>query len=117
MIYLLSDEMRDMGSLHFEGAVIGPEVNRVGDTGASPLVHHLCRLRARDVELEIRIFLPVSEQEGELEQESVVCVAQGGKSLGTGVPVQAALEAFACANQFLPILEAVRVGFLLKQRD
>lgn len=117
MFYLLSDEVCDMGSLHFEGAVIGPEVDRVGDAGASPLVYHLCGLRARDVELEIRIFLPVSEEERELEQEPVVCVAQGCKSLGTGVSVQAALEAFACTNQFFPSLEAVRVGFLLKQRN
>lgn len=71
--------MRVMGGLHLERAVVCPEVDRVGDAGAASLVDHLCRLWARNVELEIGIFLPVSKKERELEQESVVCVAQGGK--------------------------------------
>lgn len=107
--------MRDMGCLHFEGAVISPKVDRVGDAGATSLVDHLCGLWARDVELKVGIFLPVSKEKRELEQEPVVCVAKGGKRLGAGVSVQATLEALAGANQFFPSLEAVGVGFLQNQ--
>lgn len=117
MFYLLSDEMRVMGGLHLERAVVCPEVDRVGDAGAASLVDYLCRLWAGDVELEVGILLPVTKEEGELEKESVVCVAQGGKGLGAGVSIQAALEAFASANQLLPCLEAVGVGFLYERRD
>lgn len=36
--YLLSDEMWDVSGLHFEGAVVRPQVDRIGDAGASSLV-------------------------------------------------------------------------------
>lgn len=87
LLYLLSHEMGNVGSLHFEGAIVCPKVDGVGDAGATALVDHLCGLWARDVEFEVGILLPVSEEKGKLEQESVVGVAQGGQSLGTGVPV------------------------------
>lgn len=73
-----------MGGLHLEGAIIGPQVDRVGDTRASTLIYldepvsrcnsfadmqgsenhpyYFCRLWPRDVELEIGIFLPVTEE-------------------------------------------------------
>ena len=76
--------MRRVGCLHFEGAVGGPEVNTVGDTGAPTLVDlfgivskgadqaigagacrktdHLGRLGAGNVELEVGVFFPVAEE-------------------------------------------------------
>lgn len=75
-VNLLSHEMRDMSGLHLEGAVVGPEVDRVCDAGAASLVDHLRGLWARDVELEVGILLPVAEQERELDEESVVRIAQ-----------------------------------------
>lgn len=75
-VNLLSHEMCDMSGLHLEGAIVGPEVDRVGNASAASLVDHLGRLWAGDVELEVGILLPVPEQEGELDEESVVCIAQ-----------------------------------------
>jgi hypothetical protein len=37
-LYLLSDEVWGVGSLHFEGAVVRPQVDRIGDARASALV-------------------------------------------------------------------------------
>lgn len=67
--------MRDVGGLHLEGAEIGPEIDGVGDTGTAALVDHLRRLRAGDVELEIRILLPVPEEQGELKKKAIIGVA------------------------------------------
>jgi hypothetical protein len=69
-----------MSCLHLEGAVIGPEIDRIGDVGASPFVylknpcqlrnrrstdqhltHHLGRLRASNVELHVSILFPVAK--------------------------------------------------------
>lgn len=38
--------------------------------------YHISRFRASDVELHVGIFLPVSEEQGELEQESIVGIAE-----------------------------------------
>lgn len=115
MVYLLSHEGCNVCSFHLEGAVVCPKVDRVCDAGATALVDHLSRLWARDVEFEVGIFLPVAEEKGKLEEESVVGVAQGGQGLGTGVSVQAALETFAGAHKLLPGFEAVWIGFLWKR--
>lgn len=45
-LYLLSHEMSNVGGLHLEGAVVGPEVDRVGNAGATTLIDHLCGLWA-----------------------------------------------------------------------
>jgi hypothetical protein len=37
-IHLLSDEVWIVGCLHLEGAVVRPQVDRIGDVGASPLI-------------------------------------------------------------------------------
>lgn len=39
MQYLLSNNLRIVGCLHLEGAVIGPQVNRVGDVCTSSLIN------------------------------------------------------------------------------
>ncbi len=101
-----------MGGLHLEGAVLGPQVDRVGDAGATSLVHHLGRFGSGDVEFEVGVLLPVAEEERELEQEAVVGVAQGGQGLRAGVAAQAAVEGLACPDQLFPALEVVRIGVL-----
>lgn len=40
---LLSDEMRDMSGLHFEGAVVRPQVDRICYTSATSLINLLAR--------------------------------------------------------------------------
>ena len=37
--YLLSDHLRIMAGFDFERAVVGPQVDRVGDARNAPLVH------------------------------------------------------------------------------
>ena len=115
--HLLSDEMRDMGGLHLKGAVVGPEVDRVGNASTASLVDHLCRLGTRDVELQIGIFLPVSEEGGELEEITVVGVAQRRQGLGARVSVQATVESFASFDEVLPALEAVGIRLLSKNNQ
>lgn len=133
--HLLSDEVWGMGSLHLEGAVLGPQVNRVGDACTTSLVdlekgvlamryrlfwncwptHHLCGFGAGDIELLIGILLPVAEQKRELEKEAVVSVAEGRNSLGARVPIQRAVH-LTRADKLLPGLEAVGIGVLRKTR-
>lgn len=36
--YLLSHEVRDVSCFHFEGAVLCPEINRIGYACATPLI-------------------------------------------------------------------------------
>lgn len=125
-----------MGCLHLKGAVICPQIDRVGDTCATTLIHlyqsvskqsrdcedigaqgdrpyYFCRLRSGNVELEVGILLPVAEKEGELEEEAVVGIAQGSESMWTRIAVQTTFESLACADQLLPVLEVVRIGFLI----
>lgn len=121
-----------MSSFHLKGAILCPQIDRIGDAGASSLVHldmpirtrpisekrgglcpyHFGRLGTRDVEFEISILLPVTEQQGELEEESIVCGAEGSQSLRARVSVETAFESFAGAYQFLPVLEVVGIGIL-----
>lgn len=75
--------------------------------------HHLGRLGPRDVKLEVRIFFPVAKKQREFVEESVVGVAKGCERLGAGVAVQATLQRLACLDEAFPILEAIRIGFLL----
>lgn len=75
-VYLLSYKVGDVGRFHLERAIFGPEVNRVGDAGATSLVDNLGRFGPSDVELEVGVLLPVAKQEGEFEQEAVVRVAK-----------------------------------------
>lgn len=80
-----------MACLHLEGAVICPEVDGIRDaryaafvdleaSSAHTLVsargtHHFSRLGPADGKLQIGIFLPVSEEEGEFGEEAVVHIA------------------------------------------
>jgi hypothetical protein len=72
--------------------------------------YHLCRFWTRNIELEVCILLPVPEQKGELQEESVVCVPKGCQCLRTGVPIQAPFQALTRTHQLFPVLEAVGVG-------
>lgn len=102
-----------MSCVHLERAVLRPEIYRVCDASAPPLIHHLGRLGARDVELQIGILLPVSEEERELEEESVVGIAKHGKRLRARIPRQPTLERFACPDELLVGVEVVRIRFLV----
>ena len=55
-----------MSRLHLEGAVLCPQIDRMADARDAPLVDHFGRLWASNVEFEVGILLPVSEQEGKL---------------------------------------------------
>ena len=130
-LYLLSHKVGSVSGLHLEGTVLGPQIDRVGDAGAASLVdlvgtsaldspadtkrnpaYHFGRLGTGDVELEVGILLPVTEEQRELEEEPVVRVAKSRQCLWTRVAIETAFEALAGADQFLPVLKVVRVGFL-----
>jgi hypothetical protein len=74
--------------------------------------YHFGGLGARNVELEVRILLPVAEEQRKLEEEAIVRVAEGRQGLGTRVAVESAFQALAGADQLLPVLEVVGVGIL-----
>lgn len=70
------------------------------------------RFRTGNVELHVGIFLPVSKQQGKLDEESVVGIAKRRKRLRAGVAVQTALERLAALDQVLPVFKVVRVRLL-----
>jgi hypothetical protein len=119
-----------VSGLHLEGTVLGPQIDRVGDTGAASLIYlmsvsawlrltmvhertdHFGGLGSGNVELEVRILLPVAEKQRKLEEEAIVRVAERRQGLGTRVAVESAFQALAGANELLPALEVVGVGIL-----
>ena len=129
---LLSDEKWVVGCLHLEGAVLSPQVDRIGDAGNASFVdlggnllgcaratgisekiaHHLCRFWAGDIKLHVGVLFPVSEQEGELEQEAIVGISKCRKGLRARVSVETALEGLTRFDQVLPVLETVRIRLL-----
>jgi hypothetical protein len=115
LVDLLSDRARVMGCVHLEGAVVCPEVDRVGNAGASPLKDHLCGFRTSNVELGVGVLFPVSEQEWELREEAVVGVAESGQRLRAGIAVQVPLGILGRLDQVFPVLEVIRIGFLEAQ--
>lgn len=74
--------------------------------------HHFSRFRSSNIEFEISIFLPVPKKERELEQKSVVGIADGGERLRARVSVETAVESFASLDQALPALKVVWVRLL-----
>lgn len=77
--YLLSNHIGVMAGLDFEGTIICPQVNGIGDAGYASLVdlrisaslldwvtsrttYQLCSLGPSNRKLKIRIFFPVPEQ-------------------------------------------------------
>lgn len=109
----ISDEVWVMGRLHLEGAVVRPQVDRIGDACASSFIDHLGRLGAGDIELHVGIFLPVSEEKRKLDEESIVGIAEGRKSLGARVAIQATLQCLTSLDEVLPVLEVIGIGFHL----
>jgi hypothetical protein len=77
------------------------------------VAYHFSRLRAANRELEIGIFLPVSEKEGELVEEAVVDVAHELDGRGTRVAGYAAFEVGCAADEALPPVIVVFVLNLL----
>lgn len=112
----LSNHVRLVARLHLEGAVVFPQVYRVGDACDTAFVdlqasawimpaecsYYLRRFRARDRELEVGVLLPVAKEERELGEESVEDLSGCGYGLGAGVSVQTALEGLCRTNEGLP---------------
>ncbi len=70
------------------------------------------RFRTGNIKLHVGIFLPVSKQQGKLDQEPVVRIAKRRKRLRARVAVEAALERLAALDQVLPVFKVVRVRLL-----
>jgi hypothetical protein len=109
IIYLLSNDVKIMGSLRLEGAVVGPQINGGGDASNTPFVNHVRCFCTRDGELQVGIFLPVSEQQGEFSQEPIVDVSDSCYGLRIGVAIDSTLQRLGTTNKLLPRLEVVRV--------
>lgn len=71
--------------------------------------YHLSCLRAANRELEVCIFFPVSKEEREFGQETVIDVANELDSRWTGVSGDAAFEVSCAGDKCLPSLEVVFV--------
>lgn len=71
--------------------------------------YHLSSFGSCNGEFQICIFLPVSEEERKLAEESVVDFAGRGYGLRARVAVQTAFKAFGCAHEALPGLEVIGV--------
>jgi len=83
------------------------QLDGFGHEALDRTTYHLSRLGTSDVEFQIGIFLPVSEQKRKLSEKPVVGIAQGRECLRTRVAIQSAFEAFASAYELLPRLEIV----------
>lgn len=101
-----------MSCLHLEGAVLSPQVDRMADARDTSLVDHLCSFRACDVEFEVGVLLPVSEEERELGKEAIVGVSEGREGLRARAAVQAAFKRLSSVDELLPVLETIGIGFL-----
>lgn len=71
--------------------------------------YHLCRFSASYRELQIGIFLPVTEQKWELGEKAIIGVARSGDGLGVGVAVDAPFKGLCSANQFFPSFEVIGI--------
>jgi hypothetical protein len=131
--HLLSNDIGIVICFDFEGAVAGPEIDRVGDASHATLVdlsgqlanmrhvvclspsshYHFCRFGSCYGEFKFGILLPIAKEQGELGQEAVVDISCGCYGLWTRIPVYASLERLSCADQFLPRLEIIWVFKLL----
>lgn len=71
--------------------------------------YHVCCFGSRDREFQIRIFLPVSKEQRELCEKSIVDASYGCNGLGVGIAVDASFKRLCGANQFFPCLEVIGV--------
>lgn len=106
---LLSDDVVVMTSVHLESAVVGPQVNRCGNSAYTTLIHHLSSLCATYREFKICVFLPISEEERELLNEAVVYIAHEFNRGGTRVACYAALKLRGASDDRLPSFELIFV--------
>ena len=77
--------------------------------------HQLSRFGSSNRELEVGVFFPVSEKEGELGEKAVVDVSGGGDSGWIGVAIQTPFQGLCSSNELFPCLEVVRVLGLAMQ--
>ena len=123
-LYLLSDHIGVVAGLDFEGAIVGPQVNGIGDACYASFIY-LCMsafflgwlhcgtayqlrgLGSRDGKLKICILFPISKQQGELRKETIVYVSGSRDRLGTGVAVETSLKGLCGADEFFPVFKAI----------
>lgn len=130
-MYLLSNDIVVVIRLDLEGAVVGPEVDRGGDAGNASLIdlenrrstmltsltpgekclstHHLGSLGPGHGKLQVGILLPITKQQRELGQESIICASDCGDGLRTRVAVDSTFQVLRRTNQLFPCLEVVRI--------
>lgn len=104
LIYLLSDHIRIMTCLNFEGTIIGPQIYRCCYTGDSSLEnlkyvnlqlnaiqgvfhYHFSSFRASNGELQICILLPISKQERKFCEKAIVRISSCCNRLWTRVAI------------------------------
>lgn len=100
--YLLSNDLRFVTGFGLERAVVRPEVDRVCDAGHAALVDEFGSLSACYREFEVGVLLPITEEQREFGEESIVDIAHRGDGLRTRVSVDATFEALTSLDQFLP---------------
>lgn len=123
-LYLLSDHIGVVAGLDFEGAIVGPQVNGIGDACYTSFIYlcmsafflgwlhsgtayQLRSLSPRDGKLKVCIFFPISEQQGELGKETIVYVSSSGDRLGTRVAVETSLKRFCGADELFPVFKTI----------
>lgn len=109
VLYSLSNNIRVMTCFNLEGAVLSPQVDRCCDAGdstfvdlgkrqirlsVSPLSHayKFSSLCSSYRKLQVRIFLPVPEEQRELCEETIINLSCGSDGLWVGVPVESSFE-------------------------
>ena len=71
--------------------------------------YHICRFSARNRKLQIGIFLPVSKEQRELGEESIINASCCRDGLGIGIAVDASLKRLSGTDKVLPSLEVIGV--------
>ena len=86
-------------------------VGNASAQGRKDNTDHFGRLWASDIEFLIGVLFPVAKEEGELQEEPIVCITKCSDRLGTRVSVESSIH-LTCAYELLPVLEAIGVGIL-----
>jgi hypothetical protein len=114
----------------FEQTIIRPKVYTVRDTRDASFVnlhtpsacsyakrgsqvrYHFSSFRSRNGEFEVGVFLPISEQQWELCQETIIHASHVGYGFETRTAIKSPLRGFHTANEGFPGIEIVRIIFL-----
>lgn len=71
--------------------------------------YHFCCFCSSDRKFHVGIFLPITEEEGESGEESIIDVSSRRDSLRARVAVETTLEGFGGTHQLLPVLKVIGV--------